>query len=236
MNDAEFMRARLAADFVYNGDGRMTITADPVEGAGTPAPDFLIAFAGGEVIQVIGEHLPAEFGDRLNEIVTAAEREAQPHALVERISAEFGGVKPEGGPVYRFANAIAPSSIATRLGDSHRPMVRETKKWLDDEWGLWGTVFAVVRDNRTVSLCYSSRISDVVEEAGLWTDPEYRGHGYAAEVTRAWAANVRASGKEPVYSTSWDNLASQAVTRKLGLIQIGGDYTFTRPNRDDSAT
>jgi RimJ/RimL family protein N-acetyltransferase len=71
-----------------------------------------------------------------------------------------------------------------------------------------------------VSLCYSCRLTDRAAEAGLETLEEHRGRGYAPAVTSAWARAVRDSGRIPFYSTSWDNLASQAVARKLGLAQF----------------
>jgi len=54
----------------------------------------------------------------------------------------------------------------------------------------------------------------------------YRGRGYANTVVAAWARDILATGRMPLYSTSWQNLASQAVARKLGLIQYGTDVSL----------
>jgi len=78
-------------------------------------------------------------------------------------------------------------------------------------------VFGIIADGRMVSACSSSRENDRSAEAWAWTEPEYRGHGYAGQATMAWAHDLQQRGKVPFYSHKWDNLASQAVARKLGL-------------------
>ena len=77
-----------------------------------------------------------------------------------------------------------------------------------------------------MAVCCSSRVTGRAAEAGVNTLEGYRGRGYAPAAVAAWAAAVRASGRLPLYSTSWDNVASQGVARKLGLVLYGADLSF----------
>ena len=43
----------------------------------------------------------------------------------------------------------------------------------------------------------------------------------------AWARAVQAIGATPLYSTSWENAASQAVARSLQLEMFGSDFHVT---------
>jgi hypothetical protein len=54
-----------------------------------------------------------------------------------------------------------------------------------------------------------------------------RGRGYVRDVVAGWALVVRSLGTMPLYSTSWENTASQAVAWKLRLVQYGDDFHIT---------
>lgn len=175
-----------------------------------PLIEHLEALAASEPIpQVLHEepaHLAA-FRDVLHE-----------HSAVRRVWT---------GPAYRFSGVVRWPPGVVRIMDANADL-------LDEGFADWRADLAtcqpcvvVVRENRAVSLCCSARTSAFAAEAGLETLEAFRGRGYAAEAVTGWAAAVRETGRIPLYSTSWDNLASQSVTNKLGLTMYGTDLHIT---------
>ena len=71
------------------------------------------------------------------------------------------------------------------------------------------------------------RITAAAHEAGVETLPALRRRGHAVNEVAAWADAVRRTGAAPLYSTSWDNVASQNVAAKLGLSLFGVDFHVT---------
>ena len=133
------------------------------------------------------------------------------------------------GPAYRFPDAIPATSNVTRITRANLHLLRRMAEDLEAvarEFAGREPHLAVVEDGGAVSLCFSSRLTPRAAEAGVETLAAYRGRGYAPAVVVAWAHAVRATGRIPLYSTGWDNLASQAVARKLGLVQYGADLSI----------
>jgi len=89
----------------------------------------------------------------------------------------------------------------------------------------YGPLLAIDADGAPASICFCARRTDAAAEAGLETAAEYRGRGLAARVTAAWACAIRATGRMPLYSTSWANFSSLAVARKLGLVAFAGMWS-----------
>jgi predicted GNAT family acetyltransferase len=73
-------------------------------------------------------------------------------------------------------------------------------------------------------VCASVRIGPAAYEAGVQTLPAYRRKGHARSTVGAWIRAVRALGATPLYSTSSDNAASQAVAVSLGMARFGVDF------------
>ena len=139
------------------------------------------------------------------------------HALLEETFA---------GPAYRFPPDLPPASAeVARLTAESAHLLRgnDLEPWLEDI-GQSEPLVALVQEGRAVSICGSVRITPEAHEAGVEASVGARGRGFAVAVVAAWARAVRELGAEPLYSASWENTASQAVARKLGLIPYASDY------------
>ena len=103
-------------------------------------------------------------------------------------------------------------------------MLRGGFEELVEELPDWQPFLAIVEEGRAVSVCRSVRITPDAHEAGVETLPDFRGKGYAKDVVAGWARLVQSMGALPLYSTSWENTASQAVAKKLHLVPYGADF------------
>ena len=142
----------------------------------------------------------------------------QSHAPIERVWV---------GPAYRFPEHIAPPTNVVRLSRANAGLLKGDFAEIMSELNSSQPYLAVIEDSQAVSICRSVRSSPRAHEAGVDTLVGYRRRGYATSVVAAWALAVRVLNRTPLYSTSWDNVASQRVARRLGLVQYGVDYHVT---------
>ena len=233
MDDRALMGIYADTCFTYDARGRMLRTNEPLEEARRLAPRlFLGRTMAGHVVR-FGAAVPDALARRLEAIIDGQPPVGALHAppavlaAVRETLARHASITTEsGGPAYRFPASIARPGEAVQLTGANRALARDTYPWLYDEIADWQPCFAVVRDGAAVSVCFSSRIGAEAAEAGVETLPTFRGRGYAATVTAAWGATVREAGRIPLYSTAWENLASQGVARRVGLIMFGADMTW----------
>jgi hypothetical protein len=131
------------------------------------------------------------------------------------------------GPAWHFPDEILPPNDVATVVISDIELLSAIFGGSVESWVDCQPCMAVVERGTPVSVCFCSRTSSLASEAGVETLTEYRGRGYAVAVTAAWALAVRGLGRAPLYSTSWDNLASQGVARRLRLKLFGVDLHFT---------
>jgi hypothetical protein len=215
---------QLATLYETDAGGRLTTTRDP---ARQPAPIFALVRSTTACAWGIRAGVP----EALAEELAALARDEPPlrdlHDLPKHVDRYRALATTEWfGPAFEFPAAIAAPSDVVVIEDE-RLLNVNLRGWLAGEIAAGcAPVMAIVVDGYPVSVCFCARRSDVAAEAGVDTAESYRGRGYATRVTAAWALAMRASGRIPLYSTSWTNHASLAVARKLGLVAYATDWSI----------
>lgn len=224
LSDLELMETRTGDVLTHDAHGRMVAVNEPGD---RPAARFYLGRTVEGNVWRVRHDLPPDLAAHLNQLAAAEpvidDLERDPVCLAAVCAALGRAIPPageRGGPCYQFPPTIPASDAIAVLPEDAQVMARWLPEWLPDV-ATRQPFFAVLVDGAAVAVCACARRPRVVTEAGVETHPNFRGHGYAAAATAAWATAVRAAGVIPVYSTSWANTASQRVAAKLGLMQYG---------------
>ena len=207
----------LQTNFVLNDHRRIVGTREPEPGG--PVPLFTIIRDATSCIWAIRadipDHLAVELG-RLAQDEKPLSDFRVPPTHSDRYRALVGGFV-SAGPAFEFPERI-DRPVGVQTIEDEEPLIRHFRGWRRGEIAEGRSpVMGIVQDCHPVSICFCARRSGEAAEAGLETAEQYRGRGYGPRVAAAWALSVRASGRIPLYSTSWDNIASIEVARKLKL-------------------
>ena len=225
------MRLHVETLFLRDDRGRLTTVNEP---GGGVAPRLFLGLTARGLLSRFRADLDASLVAELKALIDAADLRTglDPDAeslapIVRRLERDAPVTSVWAGPAFRFPES--PSAIDGAIRVTPRTASVLTPRF--EEWSgdvRAGVPFrAIVEDGSAVSICCTVRASESAHEAGVETDPEFRGQGLAARVVSAWAFDVRAMGLVPLYSTSWQNRASCSVARKLGLLRYGVDLHVT---------
>ena len=215
----------LQTSFLFDSDGRIAATREPEPG---PGPLFSLIRGPSSRAWAVRADVPREIADELDGLAREEPpasdlRDAPLHA--ERYMSLVKG-EVDSGPAFSFPEVIAPPSN-TVLVDDLQLLEHNFTGWKADEIPERSPIVAVMEDGHAVSVCFCARRSDMAAAAGLETAMAFRGRGLGPRVTAAWALVIRASGRIPLYSTSWSNDASLAVARKLGLVAYASAWSLS---------
>ena len=211
--------------FLLDGEGRISGARSPEP---SPGPLFMLIRGTVNCAWAVREDVPRELADELNGLAREEPpvsdlRDAPEHA--ERYISLLGdGI--DSGPAFTFPEPIA-QPYGTVYVDDLRLLDHNFTGWTAAEIPRSSPIVAVVEDGYPVSVCFCARHSNVAAEAGLETAVAFRGRGLGPRVAAAWALAIRASGRIPLYSTSWSNDASLAVARKMGLEAYASNWSIS---------
>ena len=226
MSDLDLMDLEIATVFTHDAAGRMVADNEP---DGEPAPRFFLGRTREGNVWRVRYDVSEQVVGQLAEVVTAEpvpdDLEApivNLDAMLDALRLDHEPVIGHQGPSYRFPGEIIAPGGVTRISQENLQLLQRMVGRMDalerdfDHVEPW---MAMVVEGAAVASCYSRQLSNRAAEARVDTLDGYRGRGYATAVVATWARAVRESGRIPFYGTSWDNTASQAVARKLGLVQ-----------------
>ncbi len=234
MSDLQYLELQVDALFAHDQAGRIVTVNEP---DGGPAPRFFFGRTRAANLWRVRHDLADATARRLDALAAAEpvqdDLSAEPRnmaAFTETLRADQEVFARFFGPAYHFPDTLPmPAAHITQITPANLYLLR-LMNWdleaLAHQLERWVPMVAVVEDDAAVSLCFSARLTERAAEAGVETLDAYRGRGLASTVVATWARAIRATGRVPLYSTSWDNSASQAVARKLGLIQYGADLSL----------
>ncbi|MCY3897245.1 MAG: GNAT family N-acetyltransferase [Caldilineaceae bacterium] len=202
--------------FLLDSAGRILGTREPNP---EPGPRFVLIRGRTNCAWAVRADVPQGIAEELEGLARAEPpvadfRGVPVHAEQYRTLA---GGEVYAGPAFTFPKTVEQPD-ATAHVNALPLLARHFSGWTVTEIPERSPIVAVVVDGHAVSVCFCARRSERAAEAGLETAEAFRGRGFGPQVTAAWALAVRASGRVPLYSTSWENGASLAVARKLGLL------------------
>ena len=133
------------------------------------------------------------------------------------------------GPAFMFETAPAAAAgtkiLASGEPANYHPEIR-AMGWTAPPDDSRQPFVVYEADGAIVAICHSSRATPGAVAAGVSTAVTYRERGFGLAVTQSWAAEAMAGRRAAFYSTSWDNLASRSIARRLGLRFIGEDCSI----------
>jgi hypothetical protein len=236
-SDRHLIATQISTLFVCDADGRLRYIREPgyAESELDPAPRFFMRRTlQGNVWRFrhdLPDALVRDLEGSCRTEPTAVNLADPPHtaaAIRAALHAHAPITAEERGPAYWIPDGVQASAEVVLISEANAHLLAANFPWkLTSRSGLKvGPLTAAVSQGRAVSICFCARLTPWAAEAGVETMAAFRGRGYASAVVAGWASAVRQRGLIPLYSTSWENVASQGVARKLGMVRYAEDWSI----------
>jgi hypothetical protein len=221
------MRLHVDVLFIRDGSGHLKHLNVPSR---PPPPLVYIGRVAGSVVCHYRQDLPDDLCGELNMLAGTSMTDIRSREPAAFVGAVRGLLKTHvavgdvwAGPAYRFPEKFPAGGDCIVVDRSNSSLLVGTFDDYIPELELVQPCVVLLVDGRPVTICHSSRLSPNAAEAGIETLPAYRRRGLGAQAVVKWASLVREFGRTPLYSTSWENTASQGLAKNLRLVQYGTD-------------
>ncbi|MEI6530264.1 MAG: GNAT family N-acetyltransferase [bacterium] len=215
--------------FRTNAAGELISINEPLEADAQPAPAIYVCFAKGRFLLKHGAGVPEDWIKNLWEILSRVDGTAEvPHteieALIRKSALGHADITEiEKGPAFYIPQKPARTTNVIEINQWNRDVLELHFQYTHRHWDRLQPCLAKVIDDKAVAICRTVRRSSFGLECGVDTTLEFRKRGFGAETVAFWASKVWSEGLIPCYSTQWENKASLALAKKLGMIQYATD-------------
>lgn len=225
------IESQLAVLLERDAQGRLVATRDPVA---RPAPRLFLGRSAEGNVWATRRDVDRETADALSRLCAAEpllgipSRECVP-ACRERALRLLGPMEAEyRGPCYVLPAEPARDGRAREIAPHEAAIWATAFPWLAAEYPAVRPVVIAFEQREPAAICCAPRgVTRQAAEAGVETLPPFRGRGLATAAVACWAAAVRRMGRIALYSTSWENAASQAVAGHLAGRLYGENWHVT---------
>jgi hypothetical protein len=222
--------------FISDVDGRIRYIREPgyQESELEPAPRFFMGRTLKGNIWRFRYDLPADLVRTLEQLcrtepisVTLAARPNNAAEIRAALNSHDPILKEDRGPAYWIPESVQTPANAVLVSEVNAQLLNKYFPWkLKSSLLTAGPIAVAIADGNAVSICTCARLSRWAAEAGVETVKDFRGLGYASAAVATWAKAVQERGLTPLYSTSWENIASQRVALKLRMVHYGEDWSI----------
>lgn len=217
--------------FACDREGRLVATRDP---APQPAPRLFVGRSAEATVWAVRHDVDPATRTALAALCAAEPPLDTPSAgrlprCRDRVLELLGPIASEwSGPAYVLTNDLPADDRARLVSAEETDAWRDAFPWLGSHFAALSPVAIAFDGGRPAALCHSPRgCTRDAAEAGVETLEPFRGRGLATAAVACWARAVQQSGRVALYSTSWDNAASQRIAQRLGATQYGEDWHVT---------
>jgi RimJ/RimL family protein N-acetyltransferase len=211
--------------------GRLTATRDP---AARAAPRLFLGRSADGNVWAARRDLDRATSAALHRLCSAEPRLVTPRAELspdcrDRVRELLAPVAGEyRGPAYVLPDRLPRDDRAREVAADERSVWFEAFPWLAEEFEAVTPVAIAFAAGQPAAICHSPRgRTSSAAEAGVETLAPFRGRGLAIAAAACWARAVQRTGRLALYSTSWENAASQAVARRLSARLYGENWHVT---------
>ena len=226
VNDLELMALHCDALYVHSDDQDLVCVNDWLR---RPAPTLWLGMTAHGMLVRFRQDVPADTRRRVELLIAQEPREPLPDRRPRHhddYCSLVGSLDAVAGPTYWLPSPTAlPDQPEHRVAAADAALLRDSAlaDWIPDI-PHQQPMFVSTRQGRAVAVCASVRMTPRAHEAGVETAPNHRRRGHAGAVVGAWARALLASSIVPLYSTTWENLASRHLAESLGFRPFGWEY------------